>query len=221
MELEGLMALTNIMSMTDQYGPKDRFVTLRGIAAVEYCQFSSHPQVRQAATECFVNMVYHVDFVKYMLRNDGERMKLWLSFSENFNEADEEGREIGYNNARAAMGGLAMMAEVPQLAMTMCEHGCVETMIYIMSNTDKDELHMRAAVCLRSMCSVDDEATKRMEDEDEEKKNKETLEEERKKKEKDDVVSLEIDDETVRRIYYFYSYFSMMFHYLNVMSSMY
>ena len=43
----------------------------------------------------------------------------------------------------------------------------------------------------------------------------------RKKKEKDDVVSLEIDDETVRRIYYFYSYFSMMFHYLNVMSSMY
>ena len=58
-----------------------------------------------------------------------------------------------------------MMAEIPQLAMVMCEHGCVETMIYIMSNTDKDELHMRAAVCLRAMCSVDDDATKRLEEE--------------------------------------------------------
>jgi hypothetical protein len=58
------------------------------------------------------------------------------------------------------MGGLAMMAEVPQLAIAMCEHGCVESMIYIMSNTDSDELHMRAAVCLRAMCSVDKDATK-------------------------------------------------------------
>ena len=61
-----------------------------------------------------------------------------------------------------------MMAEIPQLAMVMCEHGCVETMIYIMSNTDKDELHMRAAVCLRAMCSVDDDATKRLEEGEEE-----------------------------------------------------
>merc|ERR1712028_202696 len=123
MEYEGLMALTNVLSMSSNTSPKDRFVTLRGISAVEYCQFSHHPQVRTAATECFVNLVYHIDFVKYMLSNKGERFKLWISFAESFNEMDEEGRAVGYANARAAMGGLAMMADIPQLSITMCEHG--------------------------------------------------------------------------------------------------
>ena len=113
MEYEGLMALTNILSMSQTHAPKDRFITLRGIAAVEYCQFSSHPQVRTAATECFVNVVYHADFIKYMLNNDGERFKLWISFAESFLESDENNRPVGYNNARAAMGGLAMMSDVP------------------------------------------------------------------------------------------------------------
>jgi hypothetical protein len=167
MEYEGLMALTNLLSMGNEFGPKERFMTLRGIAAVEYCQFSSHPQVRTAATECFVNVVYHEKFIKYMLHNNGERFKLWISFAESFSEVDENNRPVGYNNARAAMGGLAMMAEVPQLAIVMCEYGCVESMIYIMSNTDQDELHMRAAVCLRAMCSVDDNATKTFENDDE------------------------------------------------------
>ena len=92
MEYEGLMALTNILSMGNQTGPKERFVTLRGIPAVEYCQFSSHPQVRTAATECFVNVVYHINFIKYMLHNNGERFKLWISFAECFNELDEDGK---------------------------------------------------------------------------------------------------------------------------------
>jgi len=71
-------------------------MTLRGIGAVEYAQFSSHPQVRTAATECFVNVVYHIEFVKYMLNNNGERFKLWISFAESFAEVDEEDSPTGY-----------------------------------------------------------------------------------------------------------------------------
>ena len=59
-----------------------------------------------------------------------------------------------------------MMAEIPQLAMVMCEHGCVESMISIMSNSEQDELHMRAAVCLRAMCCVEDTASKKLEEDD-------------------------------------------------------
>jgi len=96
MEYEGLMSLTNILSMSEEDGPKERFMTLRGIGAVEYAQFSSHPQVRTAATECFVNVVYHIEFVKYMLNNNGERFKLWISFAESFAEVDEEDSPTGY-----------------------------------------------------------------------------------------------------------------------------
>ena len=65
-----------------------------------------------------------------MLSNKGERFKLWISFAESFNEMDEEGRAVGYANARAAMGGLAMMADIPQLSITMCEHGKDSFKIY-------------------------------------------------------------------------------------------
>ena len=68
-----------------------------------------------------------------MLHNHvGERFKLWISFAESFNEMDEEGRAVGYANARAAMGGLAMMADIPQLSITMCEHGKDSFKIYFL-----------------------------------------------------------------------------------------
>jgi len=78
------------------------------------------------------------------------------------------------------MGGLAMMAEIPQLAMVMCEHGCVESMISIMTNSDQDELHMRAAVCLRAMCCVEDTASKKLEEDDDMEEN-EVVEETKKR----------------------------------------
>ena len=55
MEYEGLMALTNVLSMSSNTSPKDRFVTLRGISAVEYCQFSHHPQVSIQAKDRHAN----------------------------------------------------------------------------------------------------------------------------------------------------------------------
>ena len=67
----------------------------------------------------------------------------------------------------------------------------MESMIYIMSNCDQDELHMRAAVCLRGMCSVSDDATKIFAQEEEEEEIELTVEEgglrpTNKKKEKED-----------------------------------
>ena len=148
MEYEALMATTNLLSMHSTESTRERFVSLRGIAAVEYCQFSQHPQVRCAATECFCNIVYHEEFIRYVAHDRGERLRLWISFSEDFQE------EENYKNARAAMGGIAMMAEVPALAILLCERGAVEAMCWVIQNTDLDELHLRAVSALRAMCCL-------------------------------------------------------------------
>eukprot|EP00946_MAST-07B_sp_MAST-7B-sp1_P005167 g5167.t1 len=153
MEYEGLMALTNLLSMRNTESTRERFISLRGIAAVEYCQFSQHPQVRCAATECFCNIVYHEEFIRHAANDRGERLRLWISFAEEFQEEEH------YKNARAAMGGIAMMAEVPPLAILLCERGAVEAMCWIIQNTDRDELHLRAVSALRAMCGVDLDST--------------------------------------------------------------
>jgi hypothetical protein len=153
MEYEGLMALTNLLSMRNTESTRGRFVSLRGIAAVEYCQFSQHPQVRCAATECFCNVIYHEEFIRHVAHDRGERLRLWISFAEEFQEEEH------FKNARAAMGGIAMMAEVPPLAILLCERGAVEAMCWIVQNTDQDELHLRAVAALRAMCGVDKDAT--------------------------------------------------------------
>ena len=46
------MALTNILSLQDEL-ILDK-ICKNNIRDIEYCQFSSHELVRQAATECFV-----------------------------------------------------------------------------------------------------------------------------------------------------------------------
>ncbi len=153
MEHEGLMALPNLLSMRNPESTRERCVSLRGIAAVEYCQFSQHPQVRCAATECFCNVVYHEEFIRPVAHDRGERLRLWISFAEEFQEEEH------FKNARAAMGGIAMMAEVPPLAILLCERGAVEALCWIIQNTDRDELHLRAVAALRAICGVDMDAT--------------------------------------------------------------
>ena len=41
-----------------------------------------HELVRQAATECFCNMIYHDNFIEYIINNDGDKLRLWLAFAQ-------------------------------------------------------------------------------------------------------------------------------------------
>ena len=59
------MALTNLLSLQDDLILNK--VCKHYIRDIEYCQFSSHELVRQAATECFCNMIYNDDFHKVIL----------------------------------------------------------------------------------------------------------------------------------------------------------
>ena len=93
---EALLGLTNVATFSDEM--KARVVAEKGLRTLEYMQFSDHLLVRRAATECLTNLMPHPDMVAHL--RDGEKLKLWCAFAEDF--------ESDLPTARAAAGCLAM-----------------------------------------------------------------------------------------------------------------
>ena len=145
-QFECLMGLTNLMSMTDP-APQKMFLKSKGIHVVEYAQFSSHPMVRRAATECLTNMVYSEKFVEHLMKNDGDRLGLWISFM-------EEQEPEHYETARAAAGALAMISGIPDVAQQLAVCGAVEACIYVIERVTKDEMLHRCVACLRNLVNT-------------------------------------------------------------------
>jgi len=97
---EVLMGLTNIASFSDE--TKARIAFENGIRTLEYMQFSDHPLVRRASTECLTNMMPHPAMIEHL--SNPEKLKLWCAFSEDF--------ETDLLTACAAAGTLAMAAGI-------------------------------------------------------------------------------------------------------------
>ena len=159
-EFEALMALTNILSLQDDSILSK--VCNNHIRDIEYCQFSSHELVRQAATECFCNMIYHDEFIKYIIHNDGDKLRLWLAFaqanidpSEQYIADDDEDVEADdittLETSRAACGGLAMMCSVPVIANLMIKHDALAVMEKILKHSQNEEIRVRAIHCIKAL----------------------------------------------------------------------
>ena len=167
-EFEGLMALTNILSLQDEL-ILDK-ICKNHIRDIEYCQFSSHELVRQAATECFCNMIYHDNFIEYIINNDGDKLRLWLAFAQanidpsqgcvvEEEEADDEEDVLDdtttLETSRAACGGLAMMCSIPIIAKLLIKHDGLNIMNKILKISQNEEIRVRAIHCIKVLREVD------------------------------------------------------------------
>jgi hypothetical protein len=166
-EFEALMALTNLLSLQDDLILNK--VCKHYIRDIEYCQFSSHELVRQAATECFCNMIYNDDFIEYIINNDGDKLRLWLAFAQaNIDPSDEyiDDHEEGGDDAalddittletsRAACGGLAMMCSIPVISKLIIKHDGLNIMNKILKESQNEDIRIRAVHCIKTLREVD------------------------------------------------------------------
>ena len=104
MQFEGLMALTNLASMSDDV--RRRIVKEGGVGHMESLMFEEQELIRRAATEALCNMICLQEVAARFQRSDDiERVKLWTLFS---GEEDEK-------LAIAASGGLSLLSRDPKV----------------------------------------------------------------------------------------------------------
>eukprot|EP01034_Spumella_vulgaris_P029108 gene29108-36099_t len=148
-QFEALLALTNILSCGAN--EHDRFAAEKGIPAVHYLIFSDNVMVRRAAIEALCNMPTHEGILKLM--RVGDKLKLWLGLSEDW-ENDTQDANEAFLIARAAAGTLAGAAGDPEVADAMCQNDCARTIVALMDSQNKELVH-RALVIVLELLSTD------------------------------------------------------------------
>ena len=104
MQFEGLMALTNLASVSDDV--RKRILREGGVGHMESLMFEEHELIRRAATEALCNMIVLPEVAARFHRSDDiERVKLWTLFS------GEEDNKL----AIAASGGLSILSRDPKI----------------------------------------------------------------------------------------------------------
>ena len=104
MQFEGLLALTNLASMSDSI--RRRILKEGGVGLIESLMFEEHELIRRAATEAMCNMICLEEVAARFHRSDDiERVKLLTLFS---GEEDEK-------LAIAASGGLSLLSRDPKI----------------------------------------------------------------------------------------------------------
>uniref|UniRef100_A0A915Q3F6 Protein unc-45 homolog B n=1 Tax=Setaria digitata TaxID=48799 RepID=A0A915Q3F6_9BILA len=97
---DALLTLTNLASMSDSV--RRRMLKERVISrAEEYWYMTDHAQLRAAAAELFLNLLFCEDFFKEIVRPGTDRLKLWVLYS-----AEEDERL-----ALASSAGFAILTE--------------------------------------------------------------------------------------------------------------
>ncbi|KAM3728902.1 Protein unc-45 [Dirofilaria immitis] len=97
---DALLTLTNLASMSDSV--RRRMIKERVIPkAEEYWFMTDHAQLRAAAAELFLNLLFCEDFFKEVIRPGTDRLKLWVLYS---TEEDER-------LALASSAGFAILTE--------------------------------------------------------------------------------------------------------------
>ena len=140
---EQLLALTNLLSLGAT--ARRRVAVEKGIHALEYLQFSDHPEVKRAATEALCNMVPDRSMIKHLSRSD--KMKLWLALC----HEDGDARLVS-----AAVGCLAMACSDVDVARAVASNNGASALIAVLGSSDPSLVH-RAAYCLTA-CLEDSKA---------------------------------------------------------------
>ena len=104
---ECLMALTNLASISYEF--KERCVALHAINVIEYAQFSDNLMVRQAATECMLNLAPTEAVIEWL--SSPEKLKLWIMFADAYDESE--------GTSSAATGMLATIAADARVARAL------------------------------------------------------------------------------------------------------
>eukprot|EP01041_Mallomonas_annulata_P007218 gene7218-14717_t len=153
-QFESCLALTNLTSFgqVDQ----DRLVAEKGVNSVHFLMFSDHFAVRRAATEVLCNMATHESVLKASITRNtaallrvGERIRLWVSLSDDW---DNEDNEEAVATARASLATLAMAAGDEAVTDALISENIAKVITRLLSSEMmEEELLHRALVLTNTM----------------------------------------------------------------------
>ena len=138
-QFEGLMALTNLASLSDEI--RQRIYREGAIPIMEGLMFEERELIRRASTEALCNMIQLEEVHKRFYGDDLERVKLWTLFS------GEEDVAL----ALAASGGLAQLSHDPKLCSKIMEvKSSLEILKELVTN-ENQELQYRGMYILANL----------------------------------------------------------------------
>lgn len=139
-QFEGLMALTNLASMSDDV--RRRILKEGGVSRMESLMFEEHEMIRRAATEAMCNMIYLEEVaVRFHRSDDIERVKLWTLFS---GEEDEK-------LATAASGGLCLLSHDPKICEQIMAVKSAVEILKELATSSSEELQYRGMYILANL----------------------------------------------------------------------
>ena len=132
MQFEGLLALTNLASVSDDI--RRRILKEGGVGLMESLMFEDHQMIRRAATEALCNMICLEEVAARFKRSDDvERVKLWTLF------AGEEDEKL----AVAASGGLCILSRDPAICQQILEVKSALEILKELVTSGSEELQFR------------------------------------------------------------------------------
>lgn len=146
-QFEGLMALTNLASMSDDV--RRRILKEGGVSQMESLMFEEHEMIRRAATEAMCNMIYLEEVAARFHRSDDiERVKLWTLFS---GEEDEK-------LAIAASGGLCLLSQDPKICEQILAVKSAMEILKELVTSSSEELQYRGMYIVANLVASGKEA---------------------------------------------------------------
>lgn len=144
-QFEGLMALTNLASTSDDV--RGRIVREGAIPTAEGLMFEEDDLIRRAATELLCNMIQVDEVFERFHGDDLERVKLWTLFS------GEE--DLGL--ARAASGGLAQLSHDKKICCKILEVKSSKDILKELLTKGEEDLLYRGLYILANLIEADQE----------------------------------------------------------------
>ena len=151
MQFEGLMALTNLASMSDDV--RRRILKEGGVGLMESLMFEEHELIRRAATEAMCNMILLEEVaIRFHRSDDIERVKLWTLFS---GEEDEK-------LASAASGGLSLLSRDPKICEQILTVKSAMDILRELVTSGSEDLQFRGLYILANLVGTSREAAARV-----------------------------------------------------------
>ena len=149
-QFEGLMALTNLASVSDEV--RVRIVKEKGVRDVESLMFEEHELIRRAATEAMCNLVMCDQVAERFLHDDVERVKLMTLFS------GEEDVLL----AKAASGTLCQLSSDERICKKIMDVKQAIDIFKEMIASDDEDLRFRALYILANIVEASKELAERI-----------------------------------------------------------
>ena len=142
-QFEGLMALTNLASMSDDV--RGRILREGAVPTAEGLMFEEDDHIRRAATELLCNMIQVDEVFERFHGDDLERVKLWTLFS------GEE--DVGL--ARAASGGLAQISHDKKICRKILEVKSSKEILKELVSRGEEDLLYRGLYIIANLMEAD------------------------------------------------------------------